>query len=316
MSLAEQLKRIMEAQGLNVTEMAERIDIGRSALSQYINGKYGSDPTNIENKITAFIESTGTEVVNENEPANELSEEKPKIDVNRDFYKSEDVSMVLAVAKTCQDDAELGCVAGRSGYGKTYTLKKYAEAFDKVIYIECDCLMNCRDLITDIERRIGLPKGRGSSTERMKDIKKFFNCNKGYLIIVDEADKLISRDTIAKLEVLRSIFDQSNVGVLVAGELQLRSDIEKYDERFANRISAFWELRGLKRKEVEEYLEGLSITPKAVEELIVRANNTRNGCFRLLNRTMRNVTRIMGTDFGKKQITLDIITQASAMMLL
>ena len=53
----------------------------------------------------------------------------------------------------------------------------------------------------------------------------------------------------------------------------------------------------------------------ALLELKERACNMRTGCFRLLDRTLSNVRRILA-DRGEDTVTVKIIEQASAMMML
>lgn len=343
MTLVEELKKYREEKDISIRCMAEEIGIGRTALSLYLSGSYNSNPMKIENKIIAYLKDIEEELETdelenqqeiENQMAKIINEDIEMIDknignkeeqnkelepVDKEFFKSEDVKMMIGLLKACQDENLLGCITGQSGYGKTLTLRRYA-SLDKVIYIECDCMMNCTDLIYSIERGIGLPRGKGTNSRRADDIKEFFRNNDGYLMILDEADKLINRDTIAKLEVLRSIFDQSttdnfaqysNLGIVVVGESKLKKDIVNYDKRFANRISQYYELKGLTREEVITYLSGIDITKSAMEELIYRATNGFNGCFRTLNRTMRNIK----SAFGDTKITVDVITKSSSMML-
>lgn len=324
MTIKEKIKAYMAENNKTITDMSEAIPgVGRSALSQYLNGKYASDPTNIENRLIAFLESVdSTAEISVTEEAI-IAEDNQNTDViNRGFLKSKDAAMVMAVAKACQDEHLLGCVTGKTGLGKTFTLKTYANHFDKVVYIECDDSMNGRDLIAEIEEGIGLPEGKTTKRKRIQALRKFFRMHKGYLIIIDEADKLINRDTISKLEILRNLHDgtdegivtdESNVGIIIAGELKLESLIKTYDERLANRIDQRYKLNGLTREEVIQYTEGLDITDRAVEELISRATNSRNGCFRLLRRTMKNVKRVLG---NRTKITLDVIKEASEMMML
>lgn len=64
-----------------------------------------------------------------------------------------------------------------------------------------------------------------------------------------------------------------------------------------------------------DYLQGYDITPDALEELQARARNRQTGCFRLLDRTLSNVRRILAAS-GGETITLKIIQQASGMMML
>lgn len=130
----------------------------------------------------------------------------------------------------------LGIIVAKSGYGKTHALKKYAK-MPRVAYIECDDTMACRDLVEAIEIQIGMPKGSGGTIwSRVNRIRDFFNANEGYLLIIDEADKLINKYTQKKMEIIRGIFDQSDVGIVIAGEPRLEAEIKGNLARFANRM--------------------------------------------------------------------------------
>lgn len=111
------------------------------------------------------------------------------------------------------------------------------------------------------------------------------------------------------------MFDQADVGLVIAGEPKLEVQIKNYLARMANRVDFYTSLRGLKPAEVEEYLAGYDVAPDALAELIARACNAQTGCFRLLDRTMNNVFRIMREN-GSETITYKIIEQASSMMML
>ncbi len=202
----------------------------------------------------------------------------------------------------------------RSGYGKTYALRQYAK-LSRVAYIECDDTMSSRDLVEAIERSIGLPNGYGTIWRRVNGIREFFNTNKGYLLIIDEADKLVSKYTQKKMEILRAVFDQSDVGLVIAGEPKLEAQIKTYLVRMANRVDFYASLRGLSPSEVEGYLTDFQIEPEALVELKARACNMQTGCFRLLDRTLSNVRRIL-KETGEETVTVKTIAQASSMMML
>lgn len=184
----------------------------------------------------------------------------------------------------------------------------------KVAYIESDDTMSSRDMVKAIEKALGIPVGYGTIWERVNGIKEFFNVNKGYLLIVDEADKLISKYTQKKMEILRSIFDQSDVGLIIAGEPKLESQLKGYLSRFANRVDFYCSLKGLSQKEVIEYLKPFPFNDEALQEMIKRATNNQTGCFRLLDRTLNNIIRLKGDDLT--EITLQDIAKASDMMML
>ena len=62
-------------------------------------------------------------------------------------------------------------------------------------------------------------------------------------------------------------------------------------------------------------MEGFEIDEAAMGELISRATNNNNGCFRLLNRTLNNVLRVL-RERGETKVTLKIVSEASSMMML
>lgn len=310
-TLADKVNDFIKSNGKTITELASIINYSRSTVSRYLAGKYDSDATELESKLSAFLsEMTGAELT--------ASTTENKNVVNfpqrKGFFESRDAQNIIGVCGSCQEYIGLGIVVGKSGYGKTHALKYYSK-MPRVAYIECDDTMSSRDLVEAIERALGIPTTYGTIWKRVNGIREFFNVNRGYLIIIDEADKLISKYTQKKMEILRAIFDQSDVGMVIAGEPQLEAKIKSYLTRFANRVDFYASLKGLSNKEVDNLLEGYDIEEDALAELKARACNSQTGCFRLLDRTLNNVFRIL-RERGKNTITLSTINQASNMMML
>lgn len=307
-SLAEKVKAHLEATGTSIAALASAINYSRTTVSRYLGGKYDSDTKDIELRLAEYLaRHTGEEITLP-------GASKPTQSKRPRFFESRDAKAVLGVCQSCQEYIGLGIVVGRSGYGKTHTLKEYAK-LPRVAYIECDDTMSSRDLVEAIEKSLGIPSGYGTIWRRVNGIRDYCNTNKGYLIIIDEADKLVSKYTQKKMEILRAIFDQSDVGILIAGEPKLEAQIKSYINRLANRVDFYASLRGLTASEVEGYLNGYDVEPDALAELRARACNMQTGCFRLLDRTMNNVLRILA-ESGGETITLKIIEQASSMMML
>lgn len=305
-TLAEQMNGRLKALKMTKAEAALRMNYSRSALSQYLSGKYGSDPTEIEKKIRKFLEQTGGSGSAEG-AAGAL---RKKVQ----YFESRDYVQTIGLCSSCQNGVALGIIVARSGYGKTHALKKYA-AMPRVVYIEGNETMNCKDIVRRIESRIGMQRSYGSIDERTEKIIDFFNINEGYLIIMDEADKLINKYTQKKIELLRNITDGARVGLVLAGEPVLETLLRTYDNRFANRMDFYYRLGGLSKSEVADYLEGYDIDEAAMGEMVSRATNTQSGCFRLLDRTLNNVLRILKQK-GETRITLKVVSEASSMMML
>lgn len=294
MNIKDKIKEILST-GISQAEIAIKSSISKTSLNQYLNNTYPSDTSNIENMLIQYLEKyNDTKTVD-----------------NVKFFETSDVAKMLAICNNCQGKKLLGMIVGKSGYGKTTTLKKYAN-LEKVIYIECDHLMNNRDLIAELEESIGLVNTKGSARARLKGLKTFFEKVGGYLIILDEVDKLINKDTISKLETIRSLYDGGSIGIVIAGEPILGINIKRYDERFRNRIRQTYELKGIKKKEVKEYLQEFEVTEKAIEELIVRATNKETGCFRLLSATIENIKEVKNEKDNK--ISLQTIIDTSELM--
>lgn len=301
--LVARLNEYIKHTNSTITEIAKELNISRPALSRFLSGKYDAENSKVEPAVAAFLAEHGQVAVDHPVPM-----------VAPKFFASRDARDIVGLCTECQDHQKLGIVVGRSGYGKSHTLKHYAK-MSRVAYIECDDSMGCKDLIEAIETALGIPPATGSIYRKKQGIIQFFEINKGYLLIVDEADKLINKYTQKKMEILRSIYGDARVGLVIAGEPKLESLIKGYLERFANRVDARTALVGLTEKEVREYLGGFPFEADALEEMIVRGTNGKTGCFRLLARTLDNVLRVWRED-GGETITLDMILKASSMMML
>lgn len=313
-TLADRINEILKEMKMTKAELALRISYSRSAVSQYLNKKYQSDPADLEVKLQEFVKQYDAEMgkkASEFTPsAHPISAIRPKVE----YFESADYVQTIGICKACQENMALGIIVAKSGYGKTHTLKKYAR-MPRVIYIEGNETMNCKDIIRRIESKIGMSRCYGSIDERMEHIVEFFNVNEGYLIIMDEADKLINKYTQKKIELLRNITDSADVGLVIAGEPVLENLLKGYDKRFTNRMDFCYKLRGLSQQEVRDYLEGYDVDDAAMNEFLARATNSQTGCFRLLDRTLNNVIRIL-KDSRQSRVTMKVMKQASNMMML
>lgn len=155
-TLAEQMNERLAEMKMTKAEAALKMNYSRAALSQYLNGKYASDPTELEKKVREFLAATGG-VAEGQEPENSVPTGAGKLKKKVEFFESRDFVQTIGVCQACQEYMGLGIIVGKSGQGKTHALKKYAE-LPRVAYIECDDTMACRDLVEAIENGIGVLK--------------------------------------------------------------------------------------------------------------------------------------------------------------
>ncbi len=306
LTLAERAELVRRQRSLTIADLAREVGCSRPTLSRYLSGTYDKNPAKIENALTEFLDAFGVEKV---------AVSPHRLPHHRvELLESYDAKNILGLCRIAQEDNDMGLIVGRSGFGKTHTLRYYARTH-KVIYVECDECMGVQDVLCEVEKPLHLPKYHTSSSQRASRLKQYFAANPGYLLIIDEADKLLASPSKRRIEILRSVFDQSTLGVVFAGEPGLREQIENQLPRLANRIGPYYKLEGLTAQEVRQYLEGFDIDEDALKELTRRACNARNGCFRLLDRTLRNVFRLLGQQEDQR-ITLNVIDAACDMMLL
>ena len=170
--IIEKLNKILKS-GITQSSIASAIGKSESAISKYLKGVYAGNVEGLEENLITYIHKF------------EASK------TTRDFIRTKDATCILGICNSCQKLEQLGLVYGRSGFGKTTTLKRYADSTDKVVYIVCNSLMNANDIIKRIAVALGLKGLVGSKDERIAKIKEFFKYNKGYLLIFDEAEDFL-----------------------------------------------------------------------------------------------------------------------------
>lgn len=308
--LRERVKALVDSKKSNIAKIAVETGYSRPTISMYLAGTYKGNVAEVEKKIEDYLQAQGWGRTGEQRGQVLAMPTRPV------FFESQDARKILGVCRSCQEYSDMGIVIGKSGYGKTHTLRNYAK-LPKVVYIECNVMMSPKDVLRKIEKGLGIPKQYGTADERLDVIADFCRTNGGYLLIVDEADKLMDKYTTRKADMLRALHDKvagNGLGLVLAGEPKLAALIQTYMGLVENRMTFQARLAGLRPEEVEEYLGRYHIDKAAMEELKNRAGGLGKGCFRLLDRTMKNVQRLMETP--DQEITLKLIEQASGMMML
>lgn len=307
-TLRKETRALIEQHELTIQAAADKMGISRPTLSLFLDNKYRGDNQEVAEKVAAFLEDM-TGVPHVARIRGELVGMQ-----SRGFYQSMDAGNMIRACDDARRDEALVVIVGQSGFGKTYALK-LASKRDKTLYIESNESMSCRDLVEGILAGLGIRAVNGSIWQKARTAIEHLNEQRGWLLIIDEADKLISRNTIKKVELLRSIFDQAKCGLVLAGEPQLGGLINHQVPRLANRVDMWLDIRGLSSEEIDGYLSDYQVTPEALGELKRRAYGSRSACFRLFDRTLRNCFRLMN-DRGETEITLQIVKEASNRMML
>lgn len=120
-TLAEKINDHLALTKQSIAGLAKDVNYSRTAVSRYLSGKYDSNATGLEEKLAEWYAQSTGDAVKMPEGAKGRTPRRPQ------FLESRDATAVLGVCQSCQEYIGLGIVVGRSGYGKTHTLKQYAK---------------------------------------------------------------------------------------------------------------------------------------------------------------------------------------------
>lgn len=138
------------------------------------------------------------------------------------------------------------------------------------------------------------------------------------LVIVDEIDRL----KLQTLEILRDIYDQNDIGLILIGMPGIEKKLSRYPQLYS-RIGFAHEFKKLTKTEMTHILEhrldelGLSINYKKFDdyEAINKIVKLSNGNFRLLQRLFTQIDRVMEINH-LKEITGEVVETARELLII
>lgn len=223
-------------------KVAEKCNISDTALSQYLNGKYGANTDELDRKIASALSYRET-----------------------DWQTVEGISnfqTIKYVFDSCKDASMWMAVSNRAGSGKTRTLEYLfnQDVSGSVFLIQAE-EWNARQFLVKLaEKTCGVPtKGYVSISMLLDKISDFFNGMQfdRPLLVIDEADKLKP----AALRQLIPLYNrtQERLGCLLAGTENLKKEIRSgvrcchkgYDEIDSRLGRTYVELKGANKSDVK-----------------------------------------------------------------
>ena len=155
--------------------VAEKCGISGTAMSQWMNGKYGADTTELDKKIASALgyQEDGWQVVT----------------TIKNYQKIE------FVFRSCKQQAMWMAISNKAGSGKTQTLEHLfnSDLTGSVIFIQAEEWNSRQFLLELAERTCGVPKrGYTDIPTLLRMIAEYLNgmAASKPILIVDEADKL------------------------------------------------------------------------------------------------------------------------------
>ena len=313
--IIEDLEKFAEENNISYAKIAKAINIGSSTLSEYRKGTYTGDVKALTEKVEAFLERHKKKMRRIDFSVD--TEVKKRI-----FYAAEVIENYVASNVMTQtiDSAKIAYIYGRAGIGKTHALMEWAKQYKgRALFITAETGITVVGLIKKIARELRID-ANGNNTEsikqRIKDSVKFTET----IIVIDEGEHL--KPSI--IDIVRSLADQTGVGIIIAGTEALKSKIysqTKGYEYLYSRAVINMTLRELNIDDVSKIVKKFLkneidlYSEKELQEMISYINLTVRGSARqlanLLTLTGHISTNNVSVD-GK--LTLDQIKAAVTML--
>ncbi|EJX2365000.1 AAA family ATPase [Salmonella enterica] len=296
MELITQLKDVMERRGYSQSQVARAIGRSGAVVNQFLQGKYTGDISDIQERITSFI--------------NREQEKEKNRRIQAHFVTTDMAAKGLEVLAYAHQECEICVLYGAAGLGKTMLLGEYAARNKDALFIEADPGYTARTLLEELCRLLGV-KVRGNIHELIDACVRELR-GSGRLLMVDEAELLPYR----ALEVLRRLHDKAGIGIVLAGMPRLLINLKGRRGEFAqlySRVALALNLGDtLSRDDFNQI--AVDMMPEASEADIGDALYTRSlGNARRLFKLARGVYRIC--DISQVPVSVGAIDKFAEMLI-
>ena len=106
MTLRERVLEILGEMKMTKAELALKLQYSRSAVSQYLNGKYSSDPAEIEAGLREFVQAYEAHAGQAEAPAGAGVKAVPVLKPKVQYFESRDFVQTIGVCQACQEETE------------------------------------------------------------------------------------------------------------------------------------------------------------------------------------------------------------------
>ena len=249
-----------------------------------------------------------------------------EIDV-RDVYMSEDIRQVKERLEHLKKYPGIALITAKPGSGKTLGIRCFTESLNpnlyKVIYQKISNVSET-EFFRMIASSFGLEPSfrKGENIEKINErMKKLVRDQKVTpIIIIDEAHGIRKNSSyfLSFQEMMNFDMDSRNYGLLIlAGHSILNNTVSlEINEAFQQRISVNYELQGLSREEVGEYVKTRMALADAAPEIFEPAALT--ALYECCQKSVRRLNRLcctallIGANKQAKTITNETVREAAS----
>ncbi len=295
--------------GVAIATLAMEAGVNRSLLSSFLN--HGRHTPGLIEKLLALRDRLEKESQLIAAPPEQVKSRKVS-----ELIMTEDFQQAVGICSLCHENGEIGVIIGHAGTGKTTALLEFSKDRHDVVMIRGSSTMSVKEMLITIGTGLGLGFLYGSKERMIRTIILALKRNPVTLVI-DEADQLVDKHSVSRLEALRTIWDHTHVGMVLCGMPKLAKYLVKgpgNDENLAqiySRISRAYRMKGVSREELMEILDRYNLTEQAKKYLVTRGAVINQGGLRRLTRLMQNAMDLVEEN---EAITLEIIREADSLL--
>ncbi|WP_275100111.1 AAA family ATPase [Sedimenticola hydrogenitrophicus] len=269
----------MASAGLSQERASTEIGISGSALSQWLSGKYPSDPAELELKIRRWLDAR-----------TERARMTAALPTAPAWVETTTARRILAGLSYAQMAGDIAVVYGGAGLGKTKAARHYAIGHPNVWVAT---MTSSTNTLGPCLERVALACGlRPTNTRACRieaDLVERLEETNG-LLIIDEAQHLNTR----AIEALRGLHDATGVGLAIMGNEIIYTRITggRRSAEFAqlfSRIGKRVRLTRPRKDDVEALLEAWGITAREEREAVLEIARSQ-GALRMVTKCLRLAT--------------------------
>jgi DNA transposition AAA+ family ATPase len=309
-SLCEKLQQMVENKQHTIQAIAEQAGLTYGDVYSFIETGKSSELTKTKlAKILPELEQTATEPEKTSSNFGDILSEVVCLN---------EFKRMVSICLFCHEERELGVIIGNPGIGKTTALTEFVNRYkNEVVFITVRQEMSVKDFLNCIalQLRINLS---GTVYQMVADIIHALKANPKTLVI-DEAENMVI-NTTRKGEILREIFDEAKIGMILCGTYKLKSLLVKGPNRKENlaqlysRVSYKLEVGTMSEEEAMEILSRYNITDSAKKDFVRIALDPNHGATRTFVKALRMALKVIQVTGG--EITRDIFREATQYLIL
>lgn len=293
MDLKEKVLEWMQEKKVTQPGLATRLGVSVTVVNQWLHDKYPGDVETLEKRIQSVLTM-------ENDRNLTVKDET--------FCETFGAMKYMEAAHLAHRDSCIRVCYGEAGLGKTWAGREYARQNPGTVFLEASADFSPRVLLQEILIALGR-EGRGTNHGMKREICDILRGSKR-LLIVDEAENLPYRS----LETLRRIYDETEIGILLAGMPRLLGNLKGKRGDFKqlySRIAGVFSLEKMQKKDVEKIVSARlgDVSAESVEAFYLQSNANGRTLKFLISETVR-LCRL-----NDRQIEPKIIEKAASLLL-